>query len=418
MNLIEPSKTIITCNVSTSISSLLSAVTGVVKESICKLFPDEYFQEIFIGTSQANAQQVEMEQQDDDVMVKRYPQLSIIPQFNVDIDDMFGGPYPMWRRGVYQRFRTQGHKDYGYKKIFYNDADELIINAIPSRVKFTFDCKIKLETHLLKIDTVHYLRQRMNTNDIFYLNDILLESDIPNTIIDAIAKIKNFNLEDQEELDNFYKYLKQYSQGTITEKIEHSSGLKVFSFLYAANILTKIENPPEADTSIERVNMSEGDGLINFTISMELWSPSNYLFECSYLPKGNYNEHLDMGKVTVQHVFKARPPREKDGRVMFKWNKFVTDVNVKVDKIDLDALFTQPMIDLIKDRSENKDEEFLNDLFEIVVYEDEKELIKDKDFRINWSNLSLEMIYPKFNYVYNVGIYGDNAQLAEVLKLR
>jgi hypothetical protein len=365
MEVKETQKSIITCNVSNTICSTLSHVSTFARDFIEQFFPNEYFKSFFMTTSSIANEQASVN--DDDTIIKKLPQLSINPVYLPDYDDVFGGPFPIWRRNMYQRF--SGRDRYGYKKIFFNDEDDILIDAIPNRIKFQFDYKIKVESYMQKIDVVHALRQKLNSNDIFYWNNVLIESQIPNTIIESIADIKGFDLNNKTDVDCFLKYLKQFSNGRIESKIYSGTGNRTFTYLYSANILIKVESPPNVDgNSKERSNWGEGESIVDFSLTMELWIPNNYKLEVKQLPSRSYVSTPNESKLTIEHVVKLRPPSTKGDRSLITWQKFVTDVNTKIDKIDISPILEDNLIKIIDQSVEDHDTQYLDKLFEFVLY--------------------------------------------------
>jgi hypothetical protein len=72
---------------------------------------------------------------------------------------------------------------------------------------------------------------------------------------------------------------------------------------------------------------------------------------------------------------------------------------------------------MIKSRMNINDRGSLKETFDFIVYRDRKKLDPQRDYRINWRTLELEMIHPYFNYVYNVGIYANQKYLKEYVEL-
>lgn len=400
---------VITCNVSNTVSSLMSSVTAVARDFILKMFPDEYFREIYITTTQTSSEMTDTDT--DEIKIKRYPLLSISPGYIADSNEAIMNPFPLWRRGQFQRFRFR-NDHYGYKHIFYNDQDEIYIDAIPYRIKFSFEYKFKVESHMEKIDLTHILRQKFNQGERFFLNNQYFEAEIPNTIIKAIASIKNYDLKDPDEINEFYDYLQTFSNGNIHSKILHSTGNKMFSHIYMSNILVNVENPPSSDGRLrQRVNMSDAEGEVDMELSMELWIPGNYMFFCKKLPVGNYKPEMNENKIIVDKAVSFVPKLTRGNRNRLRWEKFVTEANVKVDKISFRELISKDILPFIDDRINQKDFNIINELFEIIVYRDGKEIKANTDYRINWKTMEIEMINPLFNYVYNIGIYVDQKLL-------
>jgi hypothetical protein len=388
----------------------MSGITGFARDFIKSYFPDNYFKTEFITTTSASS--LESLTNDDDLPFNRYPLLSISPAYLPNYDDTFAGPMPYWRRGLVPLSRYSSER-YGNRRIFYNDIDDIIIAVTPSRLKFSFEYKIKVQSHLIKIDVTHMLRRVFNENDKFFANNVILEAQVPNTIIKAISAIKGYDLEDQEDIKSFYKYLQQFSKGNIHEKTDLASGRKIFSYIYGANILIAVDNPAESDgKSVEKIGMSDAEGVVELTLTMELWIPDNYILECKTLPTGDYNAGLDETKVTIEHFVKLRPPQVKNDKVMIEFQKFITDVNVKVD---ISSLFEKPTLDFIDSRLKSGDKKLIEEIFDIDVYRDEKLMIYDRDYKFNWKTKEIEMILPLFNYTYNVAIYADQNRLLKYM---
>jgi len=409
-------KTIITCNVSNSICSLLSSMTGFARDLILDFFPENYFKDIYISTALASSQQAEID--DDDIPIKQYPQLSITPSFVPDYDDTYGGPYPTWRRGIVHTFNHYSSR-YGYKKIFYNDEDNLIISAIPNRVKFSFDYKVKVETHLQKMDVVYMLRQKFHNNDRVYWNNQLLKAQIPNTLIQALSSCKDLEIKDPYEREEFFRYLKNHSQGHIEPVIYTGSGNHTFVHTYLANILVTVETPPDTDTkTVTKNNMAGSEEIVEMTLTMELWIPSNYMFECNSLPSGRYEPTFDESKVYIYGSVPLRPNNTIGDKTLIKWQELVTEVNTPLDSISMDDFLPIETLDFINEQLQKRDYEYLVETFMFVLYRDRKKLDFGKDFVIDWREKKIVLLNPFFNYNYHIGCYANQATLYEWRELK
>jgi len=404
-------KEIITCNVTNSICSLLSSMTSFAKDLILDFFPEDYFKDIYVSTALAASEQAGLD--DDNIPIKKHPQLSITPSFNPDYDDTFGGPFPTWRRGVFQTFNHYSSR-YGYKQIFYNDEDNLIISAIPNRVKFSFDYKIKVETYLQKMEVVYMLRQKFHNNDRFYWNNQLLKAQIPNTLIQALSSCKDLNIKDCHDREMFLNYLKNHSQGHIQPVIYTGSGNHTFVHTYLANILITVENPPTTDEkSVSKTNMASHEDTVEMTLTMELWIPSNYMFECNSLPAGRYEPTFDESKVYIYGSVPLRPNNTIEDKTLIKWQEFITEVNTPLDSIYMDDFLPFETLEFINEQLEKKDYDYLVETFMFVLYCDKKKLDFGKDFAVDWKDKKIEIINPLFNYNYYIGCYAKQSTLFE-----
>jgi len=404
-------KTIITCNVSNSICSLLSSMTSFAKNLIMDFFPEGYFKDVYISTALASSEQAGVN--DDEIPIKKYPQLSIVPSFSADYDEVVGGPFPTWRRGIFQTFNHYSSR-YGYKKIFYNDEDNLIISAIPNRVKFSFDYKIKVETYLQKIEVVYMLRQKFHNNDRMFWNNQLLKAQIPNTLIKALSNCKDLEIKNPNDRELFLKYLKDHSEGHIEPVIYTGSGNHTFVHTYAANILVSVESPPSTDEkNVNKNNMAINEDTVDMTLNMELWIPSNYMFECNSLPPGKYEPTFDESKVYVYGSTVLRPNNTMGDKTLIKWQELITEVNTPLDSISMDDFLPFDALGFINEQLEKRDYDYLTETFMFVLYRDNKRLEFDKDFLVDWKNKKLVLVNPFFNYNHYIGCYANQATLYE-----
>lgn len=404
--------TFVMCEVSNTVSSSLSSVTYVAKEFIENLFPKDYFKEIYITTTQASTEMSSMDV--DDIKIRQYPFMSINPGYIPDGNEAVMNPFPLWRRGRFQKFREDG--PYGYKRVFYNDTDELYISAIPYRIKFIFEYKFKLETHLNKIDFTHILRQKFHQSERFFINNCFFEAEIPNTIIKAMSTIKDYDLTDNDEYKDFCSYLNHGSLGNIHHALVHSTKRKRFTHTYKSNILVTVETAPNTDGRTKnKVNMADDEGEVEMELAMELWIPGNYIFRCKELPEGDYNSVSGVdGKVVIDMPLKPIIMQTKGNRTLFNLEKIVTDTESKIDVIPINDLFTADINKVIDESVLKKDFTILKVLFEFDIYRDKYKLEEGVDYYVDWRTKEIVLKNPFLNYVYGVASYIDQSAMFRI----
>jgi len=409
--LIWNDREMIFCQVSTALSSILGSVTGAAKEMMLSLFPKDYFREIFITTTLTSNQEKE---HTDEVVVKRLPMLSIAPGYIPGNDDTIMGGQPLWRRGIKPFRDGEGN----YAKIFNNTQDFITVWAIPYRIKFSMDYKIKVSSFFEKIDCTQYLRQKMENGTKFFYNNVLLEAQLPNVIVKAIANIKGYDLNKNDDVNALYNYLKQYSSGYITRKINRATGNQTFFFKFNVNFLVSVTNGAESDGKTrEKINQVDGDSIIEMGTEMELWIPTSFIFECKTLPKDDYNVYERNDKVHLDYTFKMRPKSTRGLRTEVAFSTILTDINIKTDSVNFKTLLDQDFIDIIENRIKAGDTPYVDDLFEVVAYRDNTELAYKKDYYVDWKSFTLYINNPYFNYVYSIGIYADVKKLNELIMM-
>jgi len=400
---------IINVQANTSVSSIMGNVSYVAKEYILSKFPKDYFKEITIANGLISS---DMREDNDDVKKKPNPRLSIDPIFIPDENDTFGGSLPEW----YNSGESFVYRDTmnNYYPVLYNDTDEIFVWTVPNKLKINFELKMKVNSSMQKIDLIHYLRRVFLRNKHMYINDVALKAEVPKSIVKSIANMKDYDLEDNDQVIEFYDYLKQYSNGYVVRQMNLSSGLPTYQYRFLANILMKVEEPSTGDT--EKISMIEKDSVVNTTISFELWIPTNYILESQNQiePLGGFDEDLleDSGSY-ISHSFKSKPNKVIEGKSELFWQGYVTDIETKEDIIGVEGIISTNNREIIDHMIEN--DNVISDLYEIFVYRDGEELIEGEgnDYLFDWTTLELSTFNPFQNYTHHVGLYGNLKSIKE-----
>ena len=401
----EINNNIMSCFISTSISSVVGNLTTVARDYVIGKFPKNYFKDVYVTTTLASS---ELRETDDDVKKKRLPILSIKPTYMPSSSDTLMESYPRWRRGGKSyMFRDTRSR---YYPVFFDDINNLYIWAIPSRIKINFEIKVKVASGMQQMDLTHYLRQRMGSSGYSFLNDMRLDTEIPKTIIKSMAALGNVDVTNNDEVLEFLSYLKQYSNGSITKKTNLSSGNPMYHFQYGSNVMTHMESGAEGEN--EKISMTDKEGNVTFAFSLESWIPGQFILEAANEIPYNEEEYLfDDEQTFMNHTMNAKPERIRGKKVELVWEGYVTDVNTTVDSIDISGLFSDKQKQVITYLYENVLE--IKDVFEVLAFRDNKELVRNVDYTFDWTTFELKTINAHQNYTHFVGIYGDMTLIKE-----
>jgi len=400
---------IMSCFISTSVSSVVGNLTTVAKDYIESKFPRNYFKEVHVTTEISSS---EMKEDADDVKKKRLPILSINPIFMPSANDTLMESYPRWRRGG-KRYMFRDTKS-RYYPVFFDDVNDIYVWAIPNRIKVNFEMKVKVASSMRQMDLIYYIRQRMGTSGYSFLNEQRLETEIPKSIIKGMTQLTGVDTTDNDQVLEFLNYLQRYSNGYVTRKNNLSSGNPMYQFAYGSNILIHGESGSEGDK--EKINMVEKESNVSFAFSFETWIPSTFILESkNEVTYDNEEEYVfDDENISFAQSFNIKPNRIRGHKSELRWEGYVTDVNKTIDTVELESLFTEKQKKVIRyliDNSLNIDE-----VFEMVSFRDMKELVKDIDYTFDWDTLTLTSINPHQNYTHFVGLYADLKLLEENFK--
>jgi hypothetical protein len=404
-------KNVLSCRASSTFSSIIGNITSVMKNYILKGFPPNFFSDIYVDTFLPSTK---IKEDLDTVFKYRLPALIISPRYEASNETTFD-IIPYWRRAWHPIYREAR---YNYKNVFFDEDGGYFINSIEDRIKMNFDLKIKVQTLMTQLDVINYIRQSFDTRGYFFLNNIPLETEIPKTIIVYLMKEKgidryNPNLEDLEE---FNTWLKTYSDGYIEIKKNLADGKDMYSYRYKTNILCKIE-PPEAD-AVNKKNLIDEDALVTFRLSVEFWSPVNYVFETIKTdltePEPLDPIEYDKGNIVLNYSFNSFLEQVIEDKTLLIFQGFVTDVNIQIDTLDLTSVLSKELKDIINYNNENEIDN--ETLFKFKVFRDNYTLANN-EFNFKWDELKLEIINPLFNMNYYVALYGNLAKLNETHKI-
>lgn len=173
-------KTVVKCDSMTSFSSIIGNITSFATEFFKGHFPPGFFKKIIISEA-LNSSIMENE----DIAKYKLPYLVIKPE--LELDDTFTQILPDWYRNNHYIPKSSLKNDGSYT-VFKDEDKRIYIHCIPTRIKITFNCKIKVPTVMYMYNIVQYIRNKFIKETYEYINEVHLQTELPKHMVIALAK--------------------------------------------------------------------------------------------------------------------------------------------------------------------------------------------------------------------------------------
>jgi hypothetical protein len=396
---------IISCKVSTSISSLISNITGYARYFLSSKFPPDFFKKVYISESLA-----ELQMEDSNIVRFSKPTLIITPQYTGETG--FMELLPRWHTTHQFTFKNPRKK---YNGVLYDSENDIYIYSIPDRIKLNFDVRIKLASPMQAYNVLHYIKQSFEIGGYFYLNQVRLQTELPKMYTRYIANRLGYDLNTADGREKLDEYLLQHSYNGIMEKINLSSGNSQYAYNYKSNILVNFPDLPTYEKN--NSGMVVDNTTVSFSFSFELWSHSNYVMEIKEI-KPDLEFPIDLGEgETMKYDFYIPDThfikQQVDNMHMIINKPFLPDINEEVDILDFKPIINSELKEVIDESLKNRFD--MSKLLKVMVLVDNKEL-DDLMFEVDWKNLVLKTHKPMSNLTYTLVLYGDLKKLNLISK--
>jgi hypothetical protein len=388
--------------VGTSISTIISTVTNSVVSFVKTRFPDNYIKSTIINTTMCS---VQLERKD--IIKRGNPIMTVATLYDPNADTTLGN-----LSGWFMNYTSIPKKFYGeYPTVFFDEENGYYIYAMLDRVKFNFEFKIRLNGHLQAIDACNNLLYRMPFEKPFFVNNVSMETPVPQTLLKAILVDKGVDISKPEEVDSFYEHLNRFSNGSLTRKVHLASNRNLYFYKYRTNLLCKCDSKPSVD--YEPKNMALGNSVISFQMSTELWVPYKFILQ-TRKPIVLEEPPLTEGEI-ISYITLDQPvfgPAVDNYRLVF-WREYITDSNVLVDILPMAETFSDELKTVISHNLSNGIDN--SEFFKIVVFWNKEKKVEGTDFTFNWRTLELNTINPLYNMSYFVAVYADPVKVRGTL---
>lgn len=319
-----------------SASTLISSLTGEIREYILSKFPKNFFRSIYIDTAEAIHSQGRNDKFNKNLNKVPYPIMTITPEISLDspIEGMEKSPF----LNSPNLFLRKDMKSY-YKKILLDSTSKYSLYYTSDYITTNFNFKITTNKFIQNADIAYFLKSRFQQGFFQFLNDKHLNTEIPKTYIKIISDIQGLNMDNPEHMSELELYL--MSTGTqddlIRKKINLMTG-KVGFFVNEKSNLLVLLSEIDAPSSIIREQMSEGEYVISFRVQVSAWLPNSFIFSM------NKTKFLDLDKSTIEASLQNISTEQDEGFYSLGLSDIVLNrkeaMNIKLTN-DEDAVFQE-----------------------------------------------------------------------------
>ena len=267
-----------------SASTLVSSVTGQVRDFILSRFPSDFFKHTYIDTSEGIHQYNRSDKYDPTLNKIQYPNISISPE--ISLDDPIEGmskSYHMSGTNIYMKKDVRRN----YKTLLLSPKDKYSIHYTSDYITMNFNFKILTNKYIQNVDLAYYLKSRFQDNFFMFLNDQTVSTEIPKSFIKMVAEVNDIELYDKhsgniniagvEKLQMLLVSLSSGKEDYITKKIHESTGKVSFFINDKVNFLINVRDI-DAPSSIIRDGMGEGEYQASFVVQVSTWLANAFIF--------------------------------------------------------------------------------------------------------------------------------------------
>lgn len=398
--------TISLCSSFNSVSSIIGSVTSYITEYFKSKFPANFFKETYISTSMA-ASAIKK----DYFTVKQRPYLFVQPTFDLSPGVMNDLPQTWFDTS----WAFLGDLRHNYNMVFQDEENGVRIFNQFRRNKISFKFGIRVNSEIQGWNTIQYIDQNFQTNGVFFLNKVFLNTNIPNYIIRNIARRLNYNLEDALDRERFQQYLLKYSYNGIEAVTDLSTGNLAYIYKYPVNIL--VHYPDMSNNNKNMRNNIIQNSQVEYNIEAELWVPSLFILEFDNMErfkdlKLSEPDELDDGKYRFSLVINEDYiPYSKDYKNLLIRRNFIPEVNTKHDQVDLKEVIPMEVKKVCEILSENRIP--FSKVFLIDLYINGR-IVMPENFDVDDKSFILTTYNPLTNTAYTVVMYADMEVLNKI----
>jgi hypothetical protein len=288
-----------------SASTLISSLTGEIREYILSRFPKDFFKSIYVDTAETIQAQNRNDKYNRGLNKLPFPTMGITPEITIDspIEGMEKSPH-LSSPNLYLRKDMKSF----YKRILLDPQRKYALYYTSDYVTVNYNFKITTNKFIQNADLVMFMKSRFQQGFFQFLNDKYINTEIPKTYIKIISDIMGFNLDDSDDMTEMELYL--MATGTqediVKKKINLMTGKTSFFVNEKSNLLTLFADL-DAPGSIIRDSMSEGEYTISFRVQVSTWLPNSFIFSI------DKSKFLELDRSMIESSLDNRSSEQDEG---------------------------------------------------------------------------------------------------------
>ena len=289
-----------------------------------------------------------------------------------------------------------------------------------NRNRIEFEVSIVFKTLYMMMDTYHYLKNMLRWDIVGYV-PTHLESLIPRGILRQAGNLIGIDINKEENISTFIKYLRTHSTYPITYKMRNSTSNDEYFLLYKQNILTTF-----SDLSMDegnRKNMVDDSYTLSFKVTCDfnimgtyLMVGTNSVYNKVAFSIGNdiASDDISLGSFTPIYTYDLAVASDDiiaRGYKPLLTNMIKTDpaLNGKDETIGIAYFFDDDFKIIMRNMIAQELDPRI--LAECKIYKDRDEQITNADFTADWTNMSITIKDTDKYATYRLVIYVNLAYL-------
>ncbi|MFA7143365.1 MAG: hypothetical protein WC175_05270 [Candidatus Dojkabacteria bacterium] len=318
----------------TTISGMIGSVTSSILNILEQNFPKGFFNHIYVDTRLASVEQRNRKKR---IVGYKLPALALRPNF------------------LLEETLIDATEIIPFSEVLLDDRENNVyIESIIERVKFSIEIKMKLESRLKTWDVMGWLKRAFMYKAPAVIENVYLDSIIPSNLAKDLLKAKGLD-QTISDIDKLIFYMNSHSSeySEFFRRYNVSIGKNTLIYRHPRNIMYTINDLPQADFS--KKGMAETENFISLEMSVETWFPVGYRtnfqndFNGSYFPEEEHPlGHIDYPDdyTLITELDEIYNPTIKEPDPFFPPN----DLYLPSDEdINLDDLFNVITEDNLKD---------------------------------------------------------------------
>jgi hypothetical protein len=288
-----------------SASTLISSLTGDIKEYIISKFPKNFFKSIYIDTAETVTAQNRNAKYNANLNKIQYPNMAITPQISLDnpIEGTEKSPHQS-SPNLYLRTNMREN----YRKMMVDPEKKMQMYYTNDYITTNFNFRITTNKYIQNIDMAHYIKSNFQMGFFQFLNERYLDTEIPKSFIKIVSGALNYDINDSQQRDELRLYLISTSrrEDYIKMKTNLSTGKIGFFINERANFLV-LATDLDAPGSIIREQMSEGEYVINFRVQVSAWLPNAFIMSV------DSDLYYSLNPTLLREIENPTEPEQYDG---------------------------------------------------------------------------------------------------------
>lgn len=295
---------------------VISSLAGTLRSYLMSVLPTEYVKDYHISTempmSRVKGRNRFRTMTRSNVEKRQLPLMSINVEPTSDSSEFSSG-VTFWTSTRFLRDPTK------LSRLIADDQGLRFAGYECERMVLRFNVSFLMETEFRANELMMYLRRSLPMNQLVYLNDIDIATEIPGDIIRTMWSDMGLDpAMPPEEVEYFNQYLRRVTAGNVEPMINSASGRLTYTFAYRANPLVKFTSTPTV--SVQREGNVVYTAQVDLPVEFDISVPVAYAYRAEEslggsLPSGAIEIGTSGDGAYFSASTRLRPPEDIEGEL-------------------------------------------------------------------------------------------------------